>query len=40
LDQLSLAEEKLLKLLEDLEQSGKDIQDLEKQMNEEEVQII
>lgn len=36
LDQLSLAEEKLLKLLEDLEQSGKDIQDLEKQMNEEE----
>jgi len=36
LDQLSQCEEKLLKLLEELDQSGKDISELAKQMEEEE----
>ena len=37
LDQLSISEEKLLKLLEELDQSGKDLKDIQKQMDEEEV---
>ena len=37
LDQLSIAEEKLLKLLEELDQSGKDLKDIQRQMEEEEV---
>jgi hypothetical protein len=37
LDQLSQCEEKLLKLLEELDQSGKDVSELAKQMEEEEV---
>ena len=37
LDQLSQCEEKLLKLLEELDMSGKDINELAKQMEEEEV---
>ena len=38
LDQLSVCEEKLLKVLEDLDQrSGKDLEVISKEMNEEEV---
>ena len=37
LDQLSQCEEKLLKLLEELDQTGKDMNEISKQMEEEEV---
>ena len=37
LDQLSVCEEKLLKVLEDLDSTGKDLGDIGKQMAEEEV---
>ena len=37
LDQLSVCEEKLLKVLEDLDATGKDLGELNKQMEEEEV---
>ena len=37
LDQLSICEEKLLKLLEDLDATGKDLGDVQTQMEEEEV---
>ena len=39
LDQLSQCEEKLLKLLEELDQTGKDMNEISKQMEEEEVCI-
>ena len=40
LDQLSVCEEKLLKVLEDLDQrSGKDLEVISKEMNEEEVRM-
>ena len=39
LDQLSICEEKLLKLMEELDATGKDVHDIQKQMEDEEVCI-
>lgn len=40
LDQLSISEEKLLKLLEELEQSGKDVDELSRLIEEEDVRSL
>ena len=39
LDQLSVCEEKVLKLLEELDQTGRDVGDISKQMKDEEVTL-
>jgi len=39
LDQLCICEEKLLKLMEELETSGKDVEQLTRQMEAEEVNV-